>query len=176
MDQVLNAIIPEDSAPGRLKQQLSSKLSLAMRRTHYDRLPANGEGQSSLEIEVPNGDDKGHPGRTPRPGFFNLGLTPRPGSDIESLGGAADEVPRTPSMWGKVKDAYEDMMLKTAENASSVSVVPVARKLDRSLTLGSGFGTKVEVIPTETNLGFKLTKAEEQYLEHLRKRYDSRYA
>jgi hypothetical protein len=140
---------------------LIRSLSMALRRKQYDRLPAEGEGRPSLSIEVPNRAHFGNPSRQP---------------DIESHHLPQEEVPPTPSTLKRMTDSYVETMIKTAENASSTSVVPVAATLDRSLTLGRGFGTKVEVNPTEANLGFKLTKAEQMYLDHLRRRYDGRYA
>jgi hypothetical protein len=158
LDRALSSLgIKENSTPDRLIRSLS----MALTRKQYERLPADGEGRSSLSIEVRNRANLGNPSRQ---------------SDIEAHHFPQDEVPPSPSTLKRLTDSYVDTMMKTAENASSTSVVPVAATLDRSLTLGRGFGTKVEVVPTEANLGFKLTKAEQMYLDHLRRRYDGRYA
>lgn len=162
MAQAWSDYIPEGSAPDRLKKSLS----LAMRRTQYGRLPLDGDSPSSLAIEVPSKPNLLRSRTTAR--------TPDLEADVHIVDGAHEEVPPSPSVWGKVRDAYVSMMVKTADDASETSVVPVAKQLDRSLTLGSGFGKKVEV--QETRLPFKLNKMEQQYLDHLRKRYDSRYA
>lgn len=164
MERAWNDYVPEGSASDGWKKTLS----LAMRRKQYDRVATDAENLPALSIEVP---EKGKPN-------LRRSRTTAQTPDLEALGSGAtleDAPPPTPSVWGKARDAYVNMMVKTADDASTMNSVPAERTLDRSLTLGSGgFGRKVEV--PETSLPFKLTKAEQQYLDHLRRRYDSRYA
>ncbi|CAM6123962.1 unnamed protein product [Calypogeia fissa] len=79
---------------------------------------------------------------------------------------------------GRVRLAYEKMMLRAASKSGEISVIPVAKasrappalsSVVSSYPVWSAYSSRVGSKVSDLDPGFKLTAAEKKYLEHLKR-------